>query len=379
MSKVLFTSHTGNFVKFNAPFIKWFSEQGWEVHYASAEEEPFPEGLCDQHFMVPFQRTPFHPDNIKAYRVLRDIICREQYDLIHCHTPVGGAITRLAARKCRQRQGTKVIYTAHGFHFYKGAPFLNWILYYPIEKWLASLTDCIVTINYEDYELARMKFHCKKVAHIDGVGVDLDAFHPIDHNSKQELREEYGFPENALILIYAAELNANKNQGILIRAVHSLMDSFPDIYLLLLGDGQAPIEERYRKLIHEEELEGRVLLMGYRKDVIKLFQLSDICVASSIREGLGLNVIEAMACGLPVVASSNRGHRELIVPEKNGFLFSLNNIEELCNGISRLASDSIMYEKISRHNASYVEKYSLRNSIQNMGDIYHSICTEVGR
>lgn len=156
LRRVLFLSNTANFSKFNLPYMKWFHEQGWQVDYCSAGEEPVAE--CDRQFSIPIARSPFSLSNVAAYRQLKKILTENGYDIIHCHTPMGGVIGRLAAKKLWRQKKIKVIYTAHGFHFYKGAPLLNWLLYYPMEKWLSRCTDVIVTINEEDYERAKKSF-----------------------------------------------------------------------------------------------------------------------------------------------------------------------------------------------------------------------------
>jgi glycosyltransferase EpsD len=154
--KILFVSNTANFSKFNRPFMRWFSQQGWQVDYVSAGEEMVND--CDNQYTIPMARSPFTLHNFRAYKELKTILLHD-YDIIHCHTPMGGCLARLAARKDR----AKVIYTAHGFHFYKGAPWLNWLIYYPIEKYLVKYTDCLITINQEDYYFANQKFKMQMV------------------------------------------------------------------------------------------------------------------------------------------------------------------------------------------------------------------------
>ena len=156
MKKILFLSNTANFSKFNRPYMRWFKEQGWLVDYCSAGEEQVFD--CDNQYSIPIARSPFNLNNIKAYKELKQILTDNNYDILHCHTPMGGVIGRLAAIKLRKQNKIKVIYTAHGFHFYKGAPIMNWLLYYPMEKWLSRFTDIIITINEEDYEEAIKSF-----------------------------------------------------------------------------------------------------------------------------------------------------------------------------------------------------------------------------
>ncbi len=156
MKKVLFLSNTANFSKFNRPYMRWFKAKGWQVDYCSAGEEEVAD--CDNQFAISIARSPFSLKNIRAYHEVKKILLENQYDILHCHTPMGGVIGRLAAKKLWQKGKIKVIYTAHGFHFYKGAPLLNWLLYCPVEKWLSHYTDVIVTINEEDYEKAKKSF-----------------------------------------------------------------------------------------------------------------------------------------------------------------------------------------------------------------------------
>lgn len=176
--KVLFLSNTANFSKFNLPYMRWFKEQGWQVDYASAGEEEVKD--CDNQYTISIVRSLFSLKNFKAYRQLKKILFENHYGILHCHTPMGGVLGRLAAKKLWKQHKIKVIYTAHGFHFYKGAPVLNWLLYYPMEKWLSKYTDVLVCINEEDYELAILKkFKAKKIVKIDGVGVNLEKYNSL--------------------------------------------------------------------------------------------------------------------------------------------------------------------------------------------------------
>ena len=177
MKKVLFTATVDSHIlHFHIPYLQYFHEQGYEVHVATNGTEEIP--FCDVKHTVSFERSPFKANNIKAIKQLKEIIDKEKFNIIHCHTPMGSVVTRLAAKQARKKYNTKVIYTAHGFHFFKGAPILNWILFYPVEKWLSKYTDCLITINEEDYTLAKNKFHAKKVELVHGVGVDEKKWKP---------------------------------------------------------------------------------------------------------------------------------------------------------------------------------------------------------
>lgn len=358
--------------------MSWFREQGWEVHYASAGEEPFPEGACDKVFQVCLNRSPYSMDNVRAYKMLKKILEKEDYDLIHCHTPMGGVVTRFAAHRARCR--AKVIYTAHGFHFYKKAPLLNWLLYYPMEKYLARYTDCLVTINQEDFDLAvRKHFRAGRIERIYGVGVNLQRFQPVDDQQKLSLRRQYGFEADSFLLIYAAELNKNKNQAFLIRCAAKLRAQIPHIRLLLCGYGS--MQEEYERIIKEQNLGECVQLLGYRKDVKELFQLSDLCVASSIREGLGLSVIEAMACGLVTVACENRGHREIIQDGKNGRLVPQGDEAQFADAVFQLYSHPEKRREMAAFQMKTIQKYDLCQVLDQMSVIYRAMMdkTKSGR
>jgi glycosyltransferase EpsD len=363
--KVLFSSHTANFSKFNRPLMRWFKAQGYEVHYASAGEETVRD--CDVHFTVPFERSPFKFGNILAYRQLKKIINSQDYAIIHTHTPMGSVVTRLAAKAARKK-GTRVLYTAHGFHFYAGAPLLNWLLYYPIEKWMSRHTDTLVTINNEDYERAKNSLHATTTHHIDGVGVDIDQFAPVTARKKQQLRKVYGLSNDDVVLIYAAELNANKNQGFLIAQMNAIVREIPTAKLLLCGTGSHAAH--YARMIKQNGLEDVVLLMGYRRDMSQLFALSDMCVASSLREGQGLGLVEAMATGLPIIASNNRGHRAVIKDGTNGFLYPAYDGLVFQSRVVALHRDRVMARRMSQQNNADAPFYSVWRSVEAMANIY---------
>ena len=265
MDKVLFVATvTSHINAFHIPYLKWFKEQGYEVHVASKGNQKIE--YCDKHFDIPFERFPIKKNNLKAYKELKKIINENNYKIIHCHTPVGGVLARLAARKAR-KNGTRVIYTAHGFHFYKGAPLLNWIIYYPIEKFLSRYTDCLITINEEDYELAKNKFRASKVEMVNGVGVDENKFQiPMTLQEKHNLRQQLGLRDDEFVLIYVAELNKNKNQKMLIETMKHINED--KIKLLLVGKGD--LQQYYDDEVRKQNLENKIIFAGYRTDIPRI-------------------------------------------------------------------------------------------------------------
>ena len=210
---------------FHIPCLKMFQEQGWETWVCSRNDFDNPKDCviphCDHYIDIPFERNPLKPGNVKAYRMLRKIVEKEQFDLIYCHTPVGAMLARLAGISARKK-GTKVIYMAHGFHFYNGAPLLNWMIYYPAEKFLSRFTDGLITINQEDYRRAQ-KFHAGKTILIPGVGIDLDKFQKKEP-TRQEIRNKLGIPERKIILMSVGELTKRKNHMAVIEALACLKE-----------------------------------------------------------------------------------------------------------------------------------------------------------
>lgn len=363
--KILFASHTANFVKFNRPFMRDLRKKGYVVHYASAGEEEVLD--ADKNFVVPFARSPLKlGQNFKAYKELKKILEQEKYDLVHCHTPVGGVVTRLAVKHAEVSPKPTVIYTGHGLHFYKGAPWLNWMVYYPIEKWLSRSTDTIVTINREDYERVKRKFRAKKVAQIPGVGVDLGRFRPASTAEKKEMRQKNGLKENDFILIYVAEINKNKDQEFIIDILPALREEIPEIKVLFVGKG--PKQEELKRKVEKLGLKSVVRFLGYRTDTAELYQMADIVVSASRREGLGLNLIEGMASGLPIVARDNRGHREIVVSEKEGELFR--DGEGFRKAVLELYCHPERRKEIGEHNVEVAKKFSLEKSRAKMAEIY---------
>ena len=359
----------GNFIKFNRPFVNWFREQGWEVHYASLGEEPI--DCCDKTFDVCFERSVFHKDNITAYKQLKRVIDEGDYDIIHCHTPIGAALTRLAAKNARKK-GTKVIYTAHGFAFWKGAPKKDWLIYYNAEKFFARYTDILILINKEDYETAvSRKFRAGKIYKIDGVGVNTDKFSPAVPQEKAEMRASLGIPQDGFLFVYAAEFIPRKNHIFLLEAMEKLHADGINIRYAFLGQGK--LFEEIKVKTEEMGLSDYIQFFGYRRDAEKFYSAADMVAAPGSQEGLPVHLLEAMASGLPIVATSIRGHVDLIENEKNGLLYDYNDMDAFCKAVKRVASDSQLCEKFGNNNVEDVKKYSVEKAVSNMAEIYKTV------
>lgn len=359
--KILFVSHTANFSKFNLPYMRYLRSLGWMVHYASAGEEIIKD--CNEQFTVPFRRSPISPKNILAYRELKKIVKKNNYDIIHTHTPTGGVITRLVTITNRKHK-PRVIYTTHGFHFYKGSSLLSWLIFYPIEKFLSYFTDDLVAINKEDYSVAKNKMHAKRTHYIPGVGIDLKKFSPVSLRQKDKIRKKNHYSTKDILLVCVGELNKNKNQSVIIKALSHIKN--PNLKLLLVGTGEN--QSNLEVLSHNLGVSDRVKFLGYRHDMDELYQMSDIAVSASIREGLGLGIVEAMACGLPVLCSVNRGHSEIIIDTQNGKFFDPLNEFDLSAKLKDLLKDQSTYTK--KHNAKSAQRFSIEKSLAIMKKVY---------
>lgn len=369
MKKVLFTATVDSHIlHFHIPYLRMFKEKGYEVHVATNGTEEIP--YCDVKHVVSFERSPIKINNLKAIKQLKKIVDKESFEIIHCHTPMGSVVTRLAAKKARKK-GTRVIYTAHGFHFFKGAPILNWVIFYPIEKYLAKYTDCLITINQEDYDLAKKKFKAKQIELVHGVGVDETKFNfEMSKEEKHELRKSLGLKDDDFVLIQVGELNKNKNQIMSINSMRDLIKENPKIHLLLVGKGE--LEELYKKKIEEYKLQNNVHLLGYRKDVAELMKISNVLLSLSYREGIPVNVIEGMIVGLPIIATDCRGNRDLIENNKNGYILERRDKGNLIIFIERIYKNKDKEIKFGKESKSEVNQYLLNNIIEQIESIYET-------
>lgn len=320
--KVLFVATVvkTHIMQFHIPYLKLFQDMGWETAVASRNDYEDPGDCvipcCDTFYDIPFERMPWKRKNLRAYRMLKEIIDREHYDIIHCHTPVGALIARLAALDARKR-GTKVIYTAHGFHFFTGAPLQNWLLFYPPERLLAPVTDVLITINREDYARACKRLPAKQIAYVPGVGIPTDKFRNLQMD-RQEKRRALGFGEDDFLILTVAEMTRNKNHITVLNALAALKDreEFSHMHYLIVGRGEmwASLEESAKTL----GISGHVHFLGYRSDAPELYRSCDLFAFMSFREGLSVALMEAMSSAMPIVCTKIRGNTDLIADKVSG-------------------------------------------------------------
>lgn len=368
MNKVLFTASIQRHItSFHIPYLKFFKDQGYEVHVATNGDDNIP--YCDKHIQIPFERNPLSRNNFKSYKELKRVLKENKYDLIHCHTPACSVITRLAAKK-NKKKGTKVVYTAHGFHFYKGAPLKNWIIFFPIEKYLSKYTDCLITINDEDYNNAlKYKFRSKMIRKVNGVGINCDRFKFQTSQEKNDMRQKHSFSQDDFILIYVAELSSGKNQEFIINVSARLEKDIPDLKVLFAGSGKD--FDFLKEKIAAMNLDNIIYLLGYRDDVNELMMLSDIAVSASKREGLPVNIMEAMATGLPLVVTDCRGNRDLVEDGLNGYV--VKDEEMMYSKILEIYNNKELRDRCKINNQKMINKYTLDNVTKEMAIIYNQL------
>lgn len=366
MKRALFISTIIGFLaSFEMSDMELLESKGFEIHYACNGSvfgnEEKKNNLLKRfpHFHnVPFSRNPFSFRNLKAYKEIKRIIAEGHFDVVHCHTPVGGILGRRAAKKCGVE---KIIYSAHGFHFYHGAPLLNWLLFYPIEKKYSRITDTLITINHDDYDIASKKFHAKHTFYLHGVGINLEQFKKNDVD-KESVRETKNLPTNKFIFISVGELTEDKNHILMLKAMKKLQNT--DILYIICGKGA--LEKSYIKYIRKNKLEKNVKLLGYRKDVSELLSASDCFVFPSRMEGLSVALMEAIASKIPVICSKCRGNTDLITESE--LLFDNCSVDSLVSKINYIMNGGNTFVDENYHNLLAFDKKKVQNEMSNIYD-----------
>ncbi len=380
MKKMLMLASVASMIdQFNMSNISLLIEKGYSVDVACN----FKEGsTCSEEKILDLQKRLsemnvlyYHIDfarkissfskNIRAYKQVKSLIEKNDYEFIHCHSPIGGVVGRLVGKVSH----TKVMYTAHGFHFFKGAPIRNWIVFYPIEKFLSKWTDILITINKEDYSLANKKFHMKAVYYIPGVGVDINRFSTVI-KTKSEKRKELQIPQNAFVLLSVGELSARKNQMVVIEALGKIRNE--EIYYVIAGKGE--LYDEYERKASEYEIGKQLILLGPRTDIDELCVAADVFVHPSIREGLGIAPLEAMAAGLPLISSYVNGIKDYTKDGETGCCIkNPMDVEEVKTAIIKMKTDHLFRNSVAEKNKEVVKKFSLDASKAEMETIYSEI------
>ncbi len=372
--KILVTATDLMTIQFLIPHINYLDANGYEVSVACSVvgnrlddvRKAVNSGISVR--TVRLVRNPLKPGNLKGYKDLKKIISEEHYDLIWTNEPVMGVMTRLAARKAR-KAGTKVLYIAHGFHFYKGAPKINWLAC-PIEVFMSRFNDVLVTINWEDFHWAKKHLHTKTIEHIDGIGVDFSK--RVSLTPREEKRNEFGVSEDDLLVLSVGELQKRKNHEPMIKAVAALND--PHVKYYICGRGE--LNEYLHDLVEKLGAEDRIRFLGYRKDIPDVMNAADIYAHPSRREGLGLASLEAMAAGLPLVTSNVQGIPDYVENGVTGFMCDPMDVEAYKENLQRLIFDPSLRERIGKVNLDRVKKYDVAVIERTLYEIFRRLMGE---
>lgn len=372
MKKVLYVTTVSRTINaFLIPHINMLLDNGYEVHCACSIDKPVDKELQRRGvkiFEVPFSRNPLGIGNIKAFIKLEELQRINDYDIVHVHTPIAAIYGRLLKLNF---PSLRIIYTAHGYHFLKGGSKLGWILYYPIEKIMAKFTDVTININKEDYEITKEKLKHKKCYLLNGVGLDLDKYKKLSSKEIQEKRKEFGLKDKDFVVLMIAEINKNKNHIQLINAMDILKDKYPNIKVLCIGDGT--LKESLEKQIILRDLQNNIFMLGYRLDVNKLINISNIGILLSRREGLPRNIMEFMACGRKVIATDIRGCRDLICDETIGTLVNVDDYESTAKAIEKYY---ILNDK-SFEVSEEIRKYDIESINSELLKIYEDVQLDI--
>ena len=356
MKRVLLTCTDLMTIQFMVPHIRYLAENGFNVELACSvvgdrlEDVKNAVGDVAKIHTLRLERSPFSPNNLKGYGDLKKLLSENTYDVIWTNEPVMGVMTRFAARKVRKK-GTKVIYMAHGFHFFKGAPLINWLMWAPTEIIMSKFNDTLVTINWEDYNWAKKHTFTPVIKHIDGIGVDFSSREGVI--SREEKRAQLNITDDDILVLSVGELQKRKNHQAIIRAIAKLNN--PHIKYIICGQGV--LENSLRKLATSSNLENQVFFLGYRQDIPEIMSACDIFAHPSIREGLGLASLEAMASGLPLITSNVQGVPDYVENGVTGYMCSPMDVDAYAENLKKLTENKSLREKIGTTNITHVQKY----------------------
>lgn len=367
MKNILYVTTVSSTINaFLVPHIKDLIKKGNIVDCAASLNRSLDKSLIDlgvNFFDIPFSRNPLDPRNLIAFKSLMNLQKLKNYDIVHVHTPVAAFYGRLLKLKFKN---LRTIYTAHGFHFYHGAPKVNWIIYYPIEKIMSNFTDTIITMNEEDYKYA-LKFNIKNTYKISGVGLDLSKYNPKLFD-KSNTRKELSLNESDFVILMIAELNKNKNHIQMIETIDILRKKGIEVKVLCAGKG--PLKDNIIQEIKSRNLEPYIDILGFRNDIPKLISACDIGMLLSYREGLPRNIMEFMAYGKPVIGTNIRGIKDLI--SKN-YLVNIGDSERLAEKIEAIYSNRLEIQKVEEHCEKEICKYNIDNVLKELDYIYKHI------
>ncbi|NEP50504.1 MAG: glycosyltransferase family 4 protein [Moorea sp. SIO3C2] len=353
---------------FLLPLAHHFRFEGWQVDAMAQGVSACEECLAafDQVWDVQWSRNPLDPQNLLlAPRTIQEVIAQKNYDIIHVHTPVAAFITRYALRGLIKQGKPRVIYTAHGFHFYRGGQPLKNALFLTLEKLAGNWTDYLVVINHEDKEAAKQYniVPPKQIRYMPGIGVDLE-YYNFDATPVAEVMavyEELGItPENPLFLSVAEFIPRKHHQDIL-RAFACL--ERPDVHLALAGDGDEEWTQQMQDLASALGIKPQVHFLGFRRDIPTLIQASIATLLVSEQEGLPRSVMESLCLETPVIGTNIRGTRDLLAGDC-GLLVEVGDIEGIAQAMTWVLDHPEDALAMAKRGRDHMSAYDLQNILE---------------
>ena len=357
---------------FLLPFAAHFRSQGWQVDAMACGISTSVE--CQQGFdrvwEIQWSRNPLDPRNLLGTpQLIREIVAREKYDIIHVHTPVAAFVTRYALKDLRQKLGAKVIYTAHGFHFYAGGNRLKNAIFIQLERWGGKWTDYLVTINHEDkYAAQRYQIlEPQRIRYMPGIGVDLNYYNPrsVPDAAVAAVRQELGLEENNRLLLSVAEFTARKHHVDAIGAFAKLARS--DVHFALAGTG--PLREKMQQLASDLGVADRIHFLGNRRDIPVLMRAASANILVSAQEGLPRSVLESLALETPTIGTKIRGTQDLLA-DGCGLLIDVGAVDELASAMSTVLDRPEQAAHMSKLGSERISTYDLDSIVKMHEQLY---------
>lgn len=364
--KLLYAASTrSHLLHFHLPYLRALHEEGWIVHAAfGGPEEEVP--WTQRSISIPLEKRMTAPSNFRAAVLVRRVVRQEGYDAIIVHTALAAFFIRLALLGLKKRPS--VINMVHGYLFDRRTNPLKRLLLLTAERITAPVTDLLLTMNAWDHETAVRCRLGSQIVHIPGVGVDFARLDCSRQRVRSDMRRRLNLSEDAVVLLYPAEFSTRKSQHVLLRALTLL----PANFVLALPGSGARLEE-CKALAASLGVARQVIFPGYVADMAPWYAAADLAVSASRSEGLPFNIMEAMYCALPVVASDVKGHCDLISHGQNGLIYPYGDWNTCAQQILRLARDPDLACSLARQAQKDVQSYALEQVFPQVMAAYRTV------
>lgn len=361
---------------FLLPYIQHFKNLGWQVDGMAQGISATPEcvSACDRVWDIQWSRNVLDPRNLLAgVSRVQAVVKAGNYDLVHVHTPIAAFVTRYALKDFPK---TKVIYTAHGFHFYRGGNFLKNAIFFNLEKLAGGWTDYLITINREDETVAKKNqfLASERIYFTRGIGVDTNYYTDsrVADSDVRRVRQELNLATDDSLLLSIAEFTPRKRHRDLIEALAKL--SHPQVHLALAGEG--PLKDEIKQLAVKLGIVERVHFLGFRTDIPTLIQAASAVLLISQQEGLPRSVMEAMCLNTPVIGSDIRGTRDLL-EDGCGLLVDVGDTEAIAQAMAQVVEEPEKSAIMAQKAQAKIADYDLQQIIEQYSSIYQRALAEL--